>query len=275
MPSPLLKGSGNIQEEPSSPKMSFGIFSTKMTRTFVGSYDQCLAVKPRPGSLVPGFAGFVVDSPVEVEKLDGAAGRLTYSATTPTINSTNDESSPLFEIDWTQIQKRIEEHPIFAQAVGSQSAGTYALTPTDRAAIKNWQSLADTNATAYQNLQFVATPGGSPQNLSNNAQELATRLMRGQDSYVLYSPVVHATTYSKDRPQTGGCGAPATPPYPLDLQGYVFLKTADRASYNGKIWTRVQEWTGADWIDTAIYSPNGSFDANAGFDNSDPWAPSS
>lgn len=279
---PRWQGTANWQEDVGSPKFETSIFSVKMTRSFTGPIDSCYKYAPAPGWGAPGAAGFIVDAPVTITPLEGGAGRLTYTATTPAQGTTDDQSPPLLEIDWTQLQKRLEDHPIYSSDTSSSSsgsnpnAGKYALTSADRGAIKAWQGIADTYPTYYAQFQYPSTPGTTPnQTLSSNAQNLAKKLMRGEESYVLYYPVSRATTYSKKRPVSGGCGAPASPPNSIKLAGYIYLKTADRLSYNGKVWTRVQEWTGVDAIDPDLYPPPTSFNINAGFSGTDPWAPSS
>ncbi len=89
--------------------------------------------------------------------------------------------------------------------------------------------------------------------LSDNAKALVDRLKRGQDTYVVYAPVARRTTKFSTKAGNTRCGFLSNPPGDAAVAGYLYLKTADRSTRD-RNWTRSEEWTGADEIDTEIYA---------------------
>jgi len=95
--------------------------------------------------------------------------------------------------------------------------------------------------------------------MSDEAKHLYARLARGQTSYALYIPVARQTTASLTMPASGGVGEVDNPPAAIGAPSssgngktYYYVKTSDRRSKQSNIWTRTQEWTGFEQVDTDI-----------------------
>lgn len=187
---------------------------------------------------------FFVDT-VSVEKMTGGRGKMTVTLSpTPQPDFGSGDSGAVYEIEWSEVQRKIEQHPVFG------AGGAWELTDIDRDKVMEWQNATTSKERAriYSQVSFTA-----------NARQLADRIRDGQETYLIFTPIVRLTTTHATQPTTGGCGVisappgiaptrPTTPPSP-----YIWVKTADRLNLV-KVWTRVQEWTGADVWDAVLYT---------------------
>jgi hypothetical protein len=240
----IWKGSKALTEAPTSGLYENSKEGPRYTRQWVGPHAACIAAIPARLSVIPKSpAGFTVDN-VRIEKATGGRGIMTVVLSPAPIQDYTEEGNVVLEVEWVEIQKRIETHPIFGPAGDSEhpKAGNYLLTATDRDQVAAWQAItaASERTTAYTAL-------------TDHAKELAKRLQRGQDSYVTYAPLCRRTTKYATKPTNTRCGLPDNPPPALKVAGYKYLKTADRGTRD-RTWTRTEEWTGADSIDTDIYA---------------------
>jgi len=191
---------------------------------------------------------------VKVKRAPGGKGILTISTSRAvsegdTTGTSQDE--PVYEVDWIEVSKALETHPIY------QAGGAQALSSTDFAALSAWENEDDYELRAA--FKFLDKED-TEISLSAHAQHIAAKKLNGIDSYVVYSPVVRATTYSVKRPITEACGVRSTPPSEAEApSGYVWIKTGDRRrkSANQGKWQRDEEWTGAESVDEDLY-PGGS-----------------
>jgi hypothetical protein len=158
----------------------------------------------------------------------------------PSQDAKEDEISTI-ELEWMELQKKIETHPRYAQAVGISSAGPKELTDEDVQAIDLWKN----SSGADRAKNFNA--------LSVNAKDLASKILRGVESYVVFYPVVRRTTPIGKAPSSASPGKIENPPPEIRISGYQFLKTADRFIRKGTHWSEVEEWTGAEFIDPDFY----------------------
>jgi len=231
MKTPTWRGSVNLHEAPDSPRFEDSDTGARYVRVFHGPYGTCLSQKPTRGSAVAGHPGFKVDS-ISVEKGPGGKGILTFAMVINPIT----EDLPVYEIEWVESQKDLLTHPIYRQG------GTRLLNDTDLDQIEDWKSRSSAS-------ERTAKFDG----LSNNAKHAATKLRRGTDSWVAYSPVARVTTIHPSKPNTGGCGTRNAPPAECSVGGYTYVKTADRLARRTRQWERVQEWTGAEYVDPDLY----------------------
>jgi hypothetical protein len=231
------KGTKDIKEAPDSPVYDLGKDGAKWTRTFNGPFTALIAACPKRLQSMSGFPGFLVDD-IRIAKAKGTTGTMTVTlCTTPLPDpDSNAQDLPVDEIEWVEVNKKLETHKRY------QPGGDAALTDPDLDKIEEWK-----NATLARDrsTKFAA--------LTTNAADFAAKVKRGQDSFNIYAPVVRVTTTLKVKPNTGKCGFRDTPPRNLAIAGYVFLKTADRATRQNRTWQRVEEWTGATVWDTDIY----------------------
>src|SRR5581483_537309 len=185
MPTERWKGTTAIKEAPSSPVFENTKDGPRYTRTFNGPYTALLGNTPaRLGTMTGVPSGFYVDT-VRVEKAPGNRGIMTVTLTPAPIQDYTFEANQTLEVEYVEIQKRIETHPMFNAVTAESShpnANKYALTDDDLDAIEEWknQTTATDRKTKYDAL-------------SDNAKALAQRIKRGQDSYVIYAPVCRVT----------------------------------------------------------------------------------
>ena len=93
---------------------------------------------------------------------------------------------------------------------------------------------------------------GAP-DLSAVARIYAKLILKGVESYLVFSPVVSRTSTYKDRPDPADCGKIQTPP--ITVPGtWEYLKTGDRIvqQSDGK-YVRSEQWTGADTWERELY----------------------
>lgn len=222
---PLWKGTKDLKEDPNSPKFENSASGPRYTRIFTGPYQTADSKKPaRLVNMVGTPASFYVDT-VEVAKMPGGRGQLTVTLTPAPQQDYSTEGNATLEVEWVEVQKKIETHPHFA-----------ALSPKLREKV---QEVVD----GKRSIDTLA---------SSLATALAERLLAGQDSYVVYSPVARRTTKHSTPPATSACGKREMPPADIAIAGYVYLKTADRRTRD-RTWSRVEEWTGGLEIDELIY----------------------
>ncbi len=223
------KGSTEVQELPDSPEIEVTATSIRITRRFEGPYQAVSAQRPAIFSEMAGFPGIAIESS-RLQRAPGKRGRLTLIATLNREDSTGSKApiaDPIPEIDWVRISKPIESHPRFKD-----------ISPADLRKIKN----------AVQNPSETS----SPYFADPEAQKLYIRLLRGQESYDVWAPLIRTTTEHLGKPDTGDCGQIVSPPISVDGD-WIFMKTADSARMENRRWKRTQEYTGADEIDEEIY----------------------
>ncbi len=241
----VWKGTKSLQEQPDSPVYENGSSGPKYTRTWEGPYAACTAAQPTRLSTIPGTpAGFLVDT-VRVNRAPGERGIMVVTFAPAPVKDYTFENNETLEIEWIEVQKPLETHPMFNAASATSvhpNAGLYELSDDDWDTIDEWKS-----ADRARKREIILE--------ESTAEALAFihRLQRGQDSYVLYCPVGRRTRKYATAPVCTRSGLPQNPPAAIKVSGYVYLKTADRATRD-RTWTRTEEWTGADEIDTEVYA---------------------
>lgn len=243
MAKPIIKGLAGVIESPNSPLFENTKEGPRFTRIFSGVYAAVYESAPNRLAQMAGTpAAFLVDS-VRVEKAPGGRGILTVVLAPAPVQDYTMAGNVVYEVEWIETQKRMEEHPVFNSTSGSgyPNAGLYLLTDSDRDSIEAWRNMpgASQRSSAYASL-------------SAHAKAFAARIRRGQESYVVYSPLCRQTRKYATKPDLTRCGTRQDPPAAVKVSGYSYLKTADRATRD-RTWTRIEEWTGAHYIDDVIY----------------------
>lgn len=243
----VWRGSKKLEPQPDSPKFRQDKGGPVWTYAFAGPYAVVLAAKPQRLATFRGLPlNFFIDT-VALDKAPGGRGILTLTATPSPAEGIDSAglttSSPVVEVEWVEIQKKLETHPRY------NDGGAKALTDQDRNDIEMWRDGRD--AVLRTAFKYKAEDE-STKTLSDNAQDFAAKILRGTDSYVIYVPLVRVTTKSRGRPPTAKCGIRSRPSEGA-VNGYLYLRTADRRTRQEGSWTRVQEWTGADLIDADLY----------------------
>lgn len=230
---PKWRGTQGMNEAPTSPKYEHTQDGKRWTKIYTGPYTVLIGNAPQRLQAFQGVPGLV--DTVLVERTPGANGQLTVTLKPNPLpdQDSKDADKPTLEVEWMELQKRIETHPRYA------AAGAKELTSDDLQAIDLWKnSTAGDRASKY----------GS---LSDNAKDLVAKILKGQDSYVVFYPLIRRTTPRSSAPSGTNAGKISNPP--IDVAGFHFLKTADRYIRRGTSWSQVEEWTGAESIDTDLY----------------------
>lgn len=257
MATPKWRGSSGLTESPESPVWDFNGDETTCERTFMGKYDVCLSSVPPRGAVMSGFAGQFVDR-VDVRKQPGGKGIMVVHSVGAASTPPNTSPTEKYDREWSEVQRPLLLHPRYS--VG----GVKALTAADRIAIEKWNDCPDAaikTALKYYNDNEKRDPAGGTA-LSAHAQDYAGKILKGEESYIMYLPIMKKTTTSFLPLGGTACGKRQEPvgfgTMLAGLEDYDWLKTADRASRTGKNgkYERYEEWTGVDteW-DIDIYEP--------------------
>jgi hypothetical protein len=231
---PVWKGSREMQEDPESPINGNNKDGATQTRIFNGPYATLASAIPARLSNVIGSPLTLYVDTTELKKQPGGNGKLTINLSA---NPFPDPGQDVQELEWVEIQKPLLQHPRY------QPGGVRALTDTDLDQIEEWKNATTATLRASTYARLTA-----------NAADYVDKIKRGEESFVLYAPVVRVTQKTPSMPACGGCGKISTPTEGQPSAEYVYLKTADRRMRQDRNWSRVQEWTGAQSIDTDIYS---------------------
>ena len=260
MATALIRGNTSIRERPDSPEWDYNTQKITCTRIFEGMYADLLASAPSTGSTMTGYSPALLVENVKIKKMVSGKATMTVILETLVNSYTNPPPpvQPVYEIEWTQIERPIEQHPYF-KSLFPDPAGQTTFTAdqiTALAAFRAWENATDaaTQQTAYAALTSTGTP---------NFQQLAQKKMRGTATYLLFAPVARITTVARNVTQANTCGLIFTEiagftqlPTTVNGQPYLWLSTADRSTRTGTFgkWQRVQEWTGADSWDATLYA---------------------
>ncbi len=250
----VIKSYPGLTESDGSPKIVFQNGETSAARKFVGTLADCLAAAPQPGAayqdlpveglrvvsatITPGHGG-LAELTVELSTRIGGGG-----------GGGQNEPATL-EVEWTMLEKPIESAPPFA-----------GLSAADLAKIQAWENLPFRCTQRKQGFQYPVSPLIEEPDPKNNAHWvtftgavllLAQKIAQGIESWQVPVPVVRRTRVTWEQPTVTRCGRRETPP--IEIAGYQFIKTADRAVREGRSgpWKRVEEWTGAETWDADLY----------------------
>ena len=157
---------------------------------------------------------------------DGPNGILTITYEVPAPENyefTGSQTS--IEVIWQELRRPIETHPMFAGLSAAE--------------IKDAKTKADAGDAEAPTTALV--------------NKLYEYLVKGTTEYSLGVPLVRRTKTRKGGTQGGGKAWIRDTP-PVNVPGdWEFLKTADERRKDGKTFTLVEEWTGAEKWDRDLY----------------------
>lgn len=243
MSTPIVRGSSGVHKHYTTGRVSV---AETVSRTIVlqGPYDALNAMLPARKSY---FEGLRVAT-AELVREKGGMGKLTVTGTRPRTGGGStpdpDGNELVYEVEMAQLEKPLMSHPDF---------GAYA----DQ--IELWR-----NAEPAMRVQFKYFDADHQEaGLNGNALKAAQLILKGVESYLVFSPVCRRTTRSEDAAVDafgkigGNCGKKERPPavlLSLVAGQWQWLKTADRVQETSKGGSeRVEEWTGADEWDDTLY----------------------
>lgn len=239
----VWRGSKQLTQAPTSPEFTDGKDGPTWTYSYEGQWSVVTGAIPLRGTRVAGMEPLFAIDTVRVQKQPGGRGTMSFTVCKLPLPSVDEENKDTLEVEWVQIEKKLETHPLYKSGAG-------ALTDEDLVDIDFWKDEKDpANRKAFKYLPET----GAVVTLSANAIAFCKKLLRGQDSYADYAPICRATTTTTKAPLNTKCGITDSPPRDVTIAGYQYLKTADRATRRDRKWERVREWTGANSIDSDIY----------------------
>ncbi len=248
MSSPIWKGTREIKESPDSPEWERTSAGRKCTCTFYGPYETILASQPADGQAISGYPTDLKVDRVIVHKRRGGKGEMViYLSALESGGGGGSPSTeqPVYEVEWVMIEKSLFYHPRYT------FGGAKKLDEEDRRLLSEWIASRGTKE-ALDLTHFNGAPNES------HCVDFATKWSRGVESYWHYAPIGRRTSVSRAKPQLGSCGHKENPPGDVAIDGYEYVKTADRALKSGRFgrWERIEEWTGEVDIDEDLYPPN-------------------
>ncbi len=189
---------------------------------------------------------------VEITGGPGGTGRLTVglsAAAGGAVTVQPTEKGVDWQLDWTLVERSLEEHPDFAALF--TSAATLC-------AIEKWKNIKE----KYIDYKFqfkvpddIEKPTAWT-SLTGKALEFCQKLAKGTIAYQVQVPVVRKIETTVNGPghnASSRCGMSEAPPKFSDLAD-AWLKTADSWSKTGQSkWEHRQEWSGFDSLDTDLY----------------------
>lgn len=238
----ITRGHVGLRELPESGAIS-KVNDAEITLLFKGTKSALALVQPMRGALVTGYDGFEVARSnltpgrgglAELEIMLVPKPPMSGALLVPTV--IRDQ----FDIDWMRIEKPIETAAFLGDAEEQAEAAVL---------LDLWRNSEPKLRAQFKYLDNA----GAEADLEDKTLLAAKKIMQGVESYLEFVPVVQRIRAYRGRPTTGGCGQVEDPPQYV-IEGYEFLKTADRLSDpgDGPV-MRTEEWTGAIKWDEDLY----------------------
>mgnify|MGYP000101846445 FL=1 len=222
------------------------------TLQYQGPYELCVAKRPARGSYVAGYNGMRVDRAVVSKASAPGFGELTVYLS-KAAEEEGDEADPVTEVFWLELERDLAANPRY------QTGGDKALTIADRQQLALWMDQANPSRKAsfiwdLLNPQGVTLSSGT---LSANAQDFATKIAKGTDSWFDYTPIAVKITFRRTKPSSVRlCGKRISgKPFDACPNGFEWLRTEDRHTRTGRHgkWQRTERFTGALSWDPDLY----------------------
>ena len=233
---PTTIGKTTLTEIPGSPRIEEAE-TDRIVRTFEGpkaavdAYRASIAIG---AALVGSPGGMLVENIVRAATETDGVWRIQVTLTgNTTISLGTAPYEEVLEREWVAVAKDLRYHPIY------MPGGAKELNDAARRAI-------DTA------LRDGGTPPFDP---TSNAGHLYTRLLRGQDVWEEFAPVIRRTSYRNQPSSNSQAGKIEALPSgaPAPSGSWTYRKSVDREVRRGRgAWERHEEWQGAEFWDTDI-----------------------
>jgi len=206
---------------------------TTVILTYEGPRADCRSRAPALFSTIAGWPGYITN--VKIPPGQTPDGRLII--TLDAIFNT------IYELDWATCFKKLLTMPIF------QPGGDQALDDGDLDIINEWTNAA--TATLRSSV-YARVTSAFPE-----AKYYIDKIKLGEEEYPVAYPIARMTTKTPQPPAGVGEGmyVAEAPPVPCNAPAgnWHYYKSADSCLYEGRIYTRRQEWTGAQKLDADIF----------------------
>jgi hypothetical protein len=224
------RGSKKLEEQPDSREWNITADAVTCTLIYDGPYKLCCASMPAAGTVVVEI-GLPVSS-ANVKRRPGGIGRLTIVCERSDDDEGDPEFEPTIELEWSQLEKPLALHDDYTSC-----------SDTDTLALIEEYMGAEASRRA---VIFAA--------LSTEAKSLLNKKMKGVEAYLLFYPVIRATSQTWLLQATTNAGKRYTAAEVKVESGmgvtppteFTYLKTADHYTRTGKYraYEHVQEWSG-------------------------------
>jgi hypothetical protein len=226
---------------------------TKVTATYTreGSKAALEAALPAIGAAAETIATIALSvTGVELADAEGDTAKLTVSAEAQLDSTTTSTplGEPVYEVDFVELRKKIEEHPCCGKLQASASTHFPDTPPT----WEDWPMLMDNNwATATGIPTFWSSIGAW------TLEDYLSMKKKGVEEFVMYLPVVTRSLTYLARPtglgeRSGTQSNPPTGSYSY-ISKYEWLLGEDGAVRRGDKYERKTKWMGAERIEGFLY----------------------
>lgn len=256
---PIRRGFDGLSEYPDSPQWDFDEITT-CTRRFHGPRALVWACTPNYGQLGTGAqAGMTVRRARSKPTGDGSEWELTivWEGSKRPDGNPPEPPQPEFAIEYDVFNQGMMKHPRWILKFTDK---TNDIGRKRKEAIYNLlkNPPADDEAAAENEARWIYTPGEP--NYDELVHECYRRMAEREMTFKCYVPTVRITSYTIEPPQPSAGGFIQNPPddiveIPQSPWGeWVWIRNADRLSFNRSWWMLTQSWTGRPWEDEGIYS---------------------
>jgi len=261
---------GNYAIRKLRPRKRVGKDSISYTIPLVGPYADLQAAEPAIDSPFTGYPAAFKVSEVSLEETGGGSGRMlvTIEQLLPGTDSGDDSpiAEPIYESDYAEERRPIEEHkrcgylepnrPFYEYPDRKKSPANPSKTAaevdasTDNKVYKQreWHNWSALDAADYH-------VNSQDPHAWTLAQYQALKA-KGRNDYPVNYPVCSKTSYHRGRPSSGASvNKVSTPPSQCSPpDGYTYVKCGDRATKQGRLYTRVESWRGYDSTDALLFA---------------------
>ena len=253
---PKPKGNYGIKRQRARKKT--GPDTKSYTIPLVGPYAALEAAEPAIGSTFTGFPSDYRISEVTLEDTGGGSGKMLITIERPQPDPPTEDvpaalSDPIYESDYGEERCRLEEHTKCGHLIADRPRYQYPDRETSSANPGKTKAEAEADAsnvykqrtwdnyTALDAEDYDATGSGKW-----SLETYKSLRDAGFETFPVAFPICTATTYHRSRPaSTGGINSVSTPPSQCSPpSGFVYVKSGDRLTKQGRLYTRVQSWRG-------------------------------
>lgn len=183
-----------------------------------------------------GASYIVTDVVVTPGKGGLAEGVVSLRPNTPGSSAGAGGLDAVFEVEMAQLEKPLLSHPRYKDVADI---------------VRKWEG---SPAAIRDQDKFEDADGSAADITDETALEAISKIRRGIESYLVFSPVVTKTSYPSSMPNNIGaaCGKRQAPDVAASAAA-AWLKTGDRVAQADGAFTRVEQWTGADEWDEDLY----------------------